>query len=92
MRRYAPEVLHFVGAQAGNLIHRYSERRLRHAAWVADRRGVAVSAGRTNVPAAEGHMTVAQLAFLFTGEIFVLSFVAIYAMWFVDRLRRNFPR
>jgi hypothetical protein len=40
--------------------------------------------------AAEGQMTVAQQAFLFTGEIFVLSFVAIYAMWFVDRLLRNF--
>ena len=37
-------------------------------------------------------MTVAQQAFLFTGEIFVLSFVAISAMWFVDRLRRNFLR
>ena len=37
-------------------------------------------------------MTVAQQAFLFTGEIFVLSFVAIYAMWFVDRLLRNFRR
>ena len=37
-------------------------------------------------------MTVAQQAFLFTGEIFVLSFVAIYAMWFVDQLRRNFLR
>ncbi|SDN82961.1 hypothetical protein SAMN05444050_2516 [Afipia sp. GAS231] len=37
-------------------------------------------------------MTVAQQAFLFTGEIFVLSFVAIYVMWFVDRLLRNFRR
>ena len=35
-------------------------------------------------------MTVAKQAFVFTGEIFVLSFVAIYAMWFADRLRRNF--
>jgi hypothetical protein len=51
-----------------------------------------VSAGPTNDQAAEGHMTVAQQAFLFTGELFVLSFVAIYAMWFVDRLRRNFLR
>jgi len=51
-----------------------------------------ISAGRTNAPAAEGQMTVAQQAFLFTGELFVLSFVAIYAMWFVDRLRRNFLR
>lgn len=37
-------------------------------------------------------MTAAQQAFLLTGEIFVLSFVAIYAMWFLDRLRRNFLR
>jgi len=51
-----------------------------------------VSAGRTNAQAVEGHMTVAQQAFLFTGEIFVLSFVAIYAMWFVDKLLRNFRR
>lgn len=39
---------------------------------------------------AEGQMTVAQQAFLFTGEIFVLSFATIFAMWFVDRLLRNF--
>ncbi|WP_157676433.1 hypothetical protein [Afipia sp. GAS231] len=51
-----------------------------------------VSAGRMNANAAEEHMTVAQQAFLFTGEIFVLSFVAIYVMWFVDRLLRNFRR
>ena len=42
--------------------------------------------------AVEEHMTVAQQAFLFTGEIFVLSFVAIYAMWFVDKMRRNYLR
>lgn len=35
-------------------------------------------------------MTVAQQAFLFTGEIFVLSFAAIYAVWFADKLRRSF--
>ena len=35
-------------------------------------------------------MSVAEQAFVFTGEIFVLSFVAIYAMWFADRLWRNF--
>jgi hypothetical protein len=51
-----------------------------------------VSAGPTNAQAAEGHMTVAQQAFIFTGEIFVLSFVAIYAVWFADRLLRNFLR
>jgi hypothetical protein len=51
-----------------------------------------VSAGRTSAHAAEGHMTVAQQAFLFTGEIFVLSFVAIYVMWFGERFLRNFLR
>jgi len=35
-------------------------------------------------------MTVSQQAFLLTGEIFVLSFAAIFAFWFADRLRRNF--
>ena len=50
-----------------------------------------ISPGRTHKQR-RGHMTVAQQAFLFTGEIFVLSFVAIYAMWCVDRLLRNFLR
>ena len=35
-------------------------------------------------------MSVAQQAFLLTGELFVLSFVAIFAFWFADKLRRNF--
>ena len=35
-------------------------------------------------------MSVAQQAFLLTGELFVLSFAAIFAFWFADRLRRNF--
>jgi len=35
-------------------------------------------------------MSVAQQALLLTGELFVLSFVAILAFWFADRLRRNF--
>ncbi len=35
-------------------------------------------------------MSVAQQAFLLTGELFVLSFAAIVAFWFADRLRRNF--
>ena len=35
-------------------------------------------------------MSVAEQAFLLTGELFVLSFVAIYAFWFADKLRRNF--
>jgi hypothetical protein len=35
-------------------------------------------------------MTAAEQAFLLTGELFVLSFVAIYAFWFADKLRRSF--
>jgi hypothetical protein len=35
-------------------------------------------------------MSVAQQALLLTGELFVLSFVAIFAFWFADKLRRNF--
>ena len=35
-------------------------------------------------------MTVAQQAFVFSAEVFVLSFVAIYAIWFADKVRRNF--
>jgi hypothetical protein len=35
-------------------------------------------------------MSMAQQALLLTGELFVLSFVAILAFWFADRLRRNF--
>ena len=35
-------------------------------------------------------MSVAQQAFLLTGELFVLSFAMIFAFWFADRLRRNF--
>ena len=35
-------------------------------------------------------MSVAEQAFLLTGELFVLSFVAIWALWFADKLRRNF--
>jgi len=38
----------------------------------------------------EGRMTVSQQAFILTAEIFVLSFAAIFAFWFADRLRRNF--
>jgi hypothetical protein len=37
----------------------------------------------------EGRMTVNEQAFLLTGELFVLSFAAIYVIWFADRLRRN---
>ena len=35
-------------------------------------------------------MSAAEQAFLLTGELFVLSFVAIFAFWFADKLRRNF--
>ena len=35
-------------------------------------------------------MSAAEQAFLLTGELFVLSFVAIYAFWFADKLRRSF--
>ncbi len=34
-------------------------------------------------------MSVAQQALILTGELFVLSFVAISAFWFADKLRRN---
>jgi hypothetical protein len=81
------------GRNAENLIHRNSEPAIAgNHALAAERPPRPVSAGRTNVPAAEGPMTVAQQAFLFTGEIFILSFVAIYAIWFADRLWRNFFR
>ncbi len=35
-------------------------------------------------------MSSAQQAFLLTGELLVLSFVAIAGIWFADKLRRNF--
>lgn len=54
--------------------------------------GAAACDSRPNEQAAEGHMTNAQQAFLFTGEIFVLSFAAIYVVWLVDRVLRNFRR
>ncbi|KRR02891.1 hypothetical protein CQ12_22555 [Bradyrhizobium jicamae] len=34
-------------------------------------------------------MSAAEQAFVLTGELFVLSFVVIFAFWFADRLRRN---
>ena len=46
--------------------------------------------GERKKPAMEEFMSVAQQAFLLTGELFVLSFAAIFAFWFADRLRRNF--
>jgi hypothetical protein len=35
-------------------------------------------------------MSNATQAFLFTGEIFALSFVAIFLFWLADRLRSGF--
>jgi len=35
-------------------------------------------------------MSNAAQAFLFSGEVFVLSFVAIFLFWFADRLLTNF--
>jgi hypothetical protein len=40
--------------------------------------------------AREELMSAAEQAFVLTGELFVLSFVAIYAFWFADKLRRSF--
>ena len=54
--------------------------------------GAAPGDSRPNEQAAEGQMTNAQQAFLFTGELFVLSFAAIYVVWLVDRLLRNLRR
>ena len=34
-------------------------------------------------------MSVAQQAFLLTGELVALSFAAILAFWFADKLRRG---
>jgi hypothetical protein len=46
--------------------------------------------GERTKPAMEEFMSAAQQAFLLTGELFVLSFAAIAAFWFADRVRRNF--
>jgi len=35
-------------------------------------------------------MTVHEQAYLLTAELFVLSFAAIFAFWFAEKLRRNF--
>jgi hypothetical protein len=48
------------------------------------------STGERTKPTMEEYMSVAGQAFILTGELFVLSFVAIYAFWFADKLRRNF--
>ena len=46
--------------------------------------------GERTKPAMEGIMSVAQQAFILTGELFVLSFAAIFVFWFADRVRSNF--
>jgi hypothetical protein len=48
------------------------------------------AAASTKQADGEELMSVAQQALLLTGELFVLSFVAIWAFWFADKLRRNF--
>jgi len=45
---------------------------------------------QTDKAGGEELMSAAEQAFLLTGELFVLSFVAIFAFWFADKLRRNF--
>jgi len=49
-----------------------------------------VSTGERIKQSREGCMTVAGQAFLLTGELFLLSFAAIFVIWFADRLRRDF--
>jgi hypothetical protein len=38
----------------------------------------------------EDLMAVSEQALLLAGELFVLAFVAIWVVWFADKLRRNF--
>jgi hypothetical protein len=45
---------------------------------------------QTKQAGGEELMSVAQQAFVLTGELFVLSFVGIFGFWFADKLRRNF--
>ena len=47
---------------------------------------------RPHEQAAEGQMSNAQQAFLFTGGLFVASFATIYLIWLVDRLLRGLRR
>ena len=44
---------------------------------------------KPNKAGGEELMSVAEQAFLMTGGLFVLSFVAIWAFWLADKLRRN---
>src|SRR5882672_3808017 len=38
----------------------------------------------------EGRMTVHEQAYLLTAELFVLSFAAIFAFWFADKVATKF--
>jgi hypothetical protein len=78
-----------VRATVPNLIHRNA--------------GLAAAGKSTGPPPAVGHrhqpvseraggeelMSAAEQAFLLIGGLFVLSFLAIGAFWFADKLRRN---
>ena len=50
----------------------------------------AVQRNQNNKADEEEFMSVAQQAFLLTGELVALSFAAIFAFWFADKLRRGF--
>ncbi len=77
----------------GHLIHRNPQPAIAgHHACAAERPPRPASAGPTNAQVAEGRMTVAQQTFIFTGELFALSFVAIYGLWFAEKLMRSFLR
>ena len=54
----------------------------------AGRRAPTLTGERTT-PAMEAFMSAADQAFIFVGELFVLSFAVIVAFWFADKLRRN---
>jgi hypothetical protein len=56
----------------------------------ATRRACAGTNRRTNKAIKGGTHDGCGQAFLFTGELFLLSFAAIFVIWFADRLRRNF--
>ena len=56
----------------------------------AERRPCAGINGERTMHSWEGRMTIYEQAYLLTAELFVLSFAAIFVIWFADRLRRNF--
>jgi hypothetical protein len=55
----------------------------------AARTGSRTPASRGARAGEEELMSAAEQAFLLTGELFVLSFLAIGAFWFADKLRRG---